>query len=169
MSANALRAGGLVLLGAIAAAGAGTLAVAQEQPASPAAPVAQPSAEKPKVNPQIPENVEPLPASEATGVLGKKVRGPNGEDLGLIVDVLVDAHGLPRAAVIDFGGFLGVGSRKVAIDWQALNFSPGGRTSTLELSLDRAQIQAAPEYKADSPTAQMVVAPPALSPPDGQK
>ena len=28
-----------------------------------------------------------------------------------------------RAAVIDFGGFLGVGSRKIAVDWNALSFT----------------------------------------------
>src|SRR6266849_2785320 len=37
-------------------------------------------------------------------------------------DVLVDRSGIVRAAVIDFGGFLGVGSRKIVVDWNALHF-----------------------------------------------
>ena len=113
----------------------------------------------------MPENVEPLPASDAASVLGKKVKGTNGEDLGLIVDVLVDLHGQSRAAVIDFGGFLGVGSRKIAIDWKALDFTSLGRAGTVELGLDRAQIAAAPEYKPGPPGAAVVTAPPAPSPP----
>jgi hypothetical protein len=41
----------------------------------------------------------------------------HSEDMGRIVDVIVDRSGQVRAAVIDFGGFLGVGSRKIAVDW----------------------------------------------------
>ena len=42
--------------------------------------------------------------------------------MGRIVDVIVDRSGQVRAAIIDFGGFLGVGSRKIAVDWNALHF-----------------------------------------------
>ncbi len=42
--------------------------------------------------------------------------------MGHIVDVIVDRAGAVRAAVIDFGGFLGVGSRKIVVDWSALHF-----------------------------------------------
>jgi hypothetical protein len=139
---------------------ASALLLAQDQPAAPSA---APSETKPKLDPVVPKNLEPLSASEVTGILGKKVKGPDGKELGLIVDVIVDRHGHPRAAVIDFGGFLGVGSRKIAIDWQALNFSSGGQTAEIELSLNRDDIQNAPEYKADAPTAVMVGTPPASS------
>jgi len=73
-----------------------------------------------------------------------------------VVDVVVDADGHPRAAVIDFGGFLGVGSRKIAVDWRLLSFAPGKPDWQLWLSLSRSEIQAAPEYKPDAATNQMV-------------
>jgi PRC-barrel domain len=63
-----------------------------------------------------------LPYQDAQLVLGKEVRGPAGEDMGRIIDVLVDQTAHVRAAVIDFGGFLGVGNRKVVVDWSALHF-----------------------------------------------
>jgi hypothetical protein len=142
---------------------------AQDQTSTPGTPPATataPSEDQPKNDgASPPENVKPLPFTDAAPVLGKKVKGPNGEDLGLIVDVLVDPDGHPRAAVIDFGGFLGVGSRKVAIDWKALSFSALGRAGTVELGLDRAQIAAAPEYKPGPPGAGVVTAPPAPQPP----
>ena len=146
---------------------AATIAVAQSQPnASGApAPTAAPNEDQPKSGTKPPENIEPLSSKDAASVLGKKVKGPNGEDLGLIVDVLIDPDGKPRAAVIDFGGFLGVGSRKIAIDWKALDFASLGRASTVELGLDRAQIAAAPEYKPGPPGADVVTAPPAPAPP----
>jgi hypothetical protein len=66
--------------------------------------------------------------------------------------VIVDRAGLVRAAVIDFGGFLGVGSRKIVVDWNALHFgriANKGESITLELTKD--QVMAAPEYKEDAP------------------
>ena len=48
------------------------------------------------------------------------------EDMGRVVDVIVKRNGEVRAAVIDFGGFLGVGSRTIAVDWSALRFPTSG-------------------------------------------
>jgi hypothetical protein len=85
---------------------------------------------------------------EVEGVLGRDVRSPTDENMGRVVDVLVDREGQVRAAIIDFGGFLGVGSRKIAVDWSALHFPPPGKSnSTIALDLTRDQVKAAPEYK----------------------
>jgi hypothetical protein len=135
--------------------------------AQPAAPVAQPAAPaKPvaSVAPPPSPNLEPLTDHDCTGVLGKKVIGPDGKELGLIVDVLVDAHGRPHAAIIDFGGFLGVGSRKIAVDWRLLKPTPGQPDWKLSLNLDRAEIQGAPEYKPGAPADKMVGPPATASP-----
>jgi hypothetical protein len=110
-----------------------------------------------------------LPPTEVINILGKKVRGTNNEDLGLVVDVVVDAEGNPRAAVIDFGGFLGVGSRKIAVDWRLLRFSPGIRDHPVSLSLGRPEIQAAPEYKPDAASAAMVGPPETPASSDAEK
>ena len=114
---------------------------------------------------------EPVRPDEVVATLGTKVRGPNGKDvMGEVVDVLVGGDGKPRAAIIDFGGFLGVGSRKIAVDWQVLTFRPWDRDAPLLLSLERAQIQAAPEYQPKRTTkpTEVVVPPqpPPISPPD---
>jgi hypothetical protein len=85
---------------------------------------------------------------EVEGVLGRDVRSATDENMGRVVDVLVDREGQVRAAIIDFGGFLGVGSRKIAVDWSALHFPPPGKpNSTIALDLTRDQVKAAPEYK----------------------
>ena len=65
-----------------------------------------------------------LPHQDVLGVLGKEVRSSAGENLGRIVDVLVDQGGQVRAAVVDFGGFLGVGNRRIVVGWVALHFAP---------------------------------------------
>ena len=57
-----------------------------------------------------------------------------------------------RAAVIDFGGFLGVGSRKIVVEWNALHFGRvNNKGDSITLELTKAQVAAAPEYKEDTP------------------
>ena len=57
-----------------------------------------------------------------------------------------------RAAVIDFGGFLGVGSRKIVVDWNALHFGRvANKSDSITLELTKDQVKAAPEYKEDAP------------------
>jgi len=72
--------------------------------------------------------------------------------MGRIVDVIVDRAGSVRAAVIDFGGFLGVGSRKIVVDWNALHFGRvADKSDSITLELTKEQVIAAPEYKEDTP------------------
>jgi PRC-barrel domain len=102
-------------------------------------------------NPAPPE-VTILNKHEAQGVLGRDVRSATDENMGRIVDVLIDGTGQVRAAIIDFGGFLGVGSRKIAVDWNALHFPPPGKPGTqIVLELTRDQVKAAPEYADGKP------------------
>ena len=81
-------------------------------------------------------------------VLGRQVRSSADEDMGRIVNVVVDQSGQVRAAIIDFGGFLGVGNRRIAVDWNALHFATGAtKDDRITLDLTRDQVKAAPEYK----------------------
>jgi hypothetical protein len=85
------------------------------------------------------------------GLLGKNVRSVADEDMGRIVDILVSRDGQVRAAVIDFGGFLGVGSRKIAVDWNALRFPGSGKLDRITVELTRDQVRVAPEYRPGAP------------------
>jgi hypothetical protein len=88
---------------------------------------------------------------DAEGILGKSVYSTAKEDMGRIVDVIVKRTGEVRAAVIDFGGFLGVGSRTIAVDWSALRFPTSGPMDHIILELTRDQVRLAPEYKPGEP------------------
>jgi hypothetical protein len=102
--------------------------------------------------PAPPPSVTIIGAMEAHGVLGRDVRSPTDQDMGRIVDVIVDRAGVVRAAVIDFGGFLGVGSRKIVVDWNALHFGRvANKSDSITLELTKEQVNAAPEYKEDAP------------------
>jgi hypothetical protein len=93
-----------------------------------------------------------LNSHEVEGILGRQVRSAADENMGSVVDVMVDRTGHVRAAIIDFGGILGVGSRKIAVDWDALHFPPPGDTADhITLELTRDQVKAAPEYQDGKP------------------
>jgi hypothetical protein len=118
----------------------------------------QPSQQQGTAPPAAPKEPAPPPsvtiigARDAHGVLGREVRSSTDEDMGRIVDVIVDRAGMVRAAVIDFGGFLGVGSRKIVVDWNALHFGRiASKSDSITLELTKAQVTAAPEYKEDTP------------------
>lgn len=97
-------------------------------------------------------SVTVLGSWQAQGVLGREVRSSADENMGRIVDVIVDRGGHVHAAIIDFGGFLGVGSRKIAVDWRALRFQPdSAKRDVITLELTRDQVKAAPEYKDKQP------------------
>jgi hypothetical protein len=134
---------------------ASTAAWAADDAASPpttskAAP--QAGAKEGVKEPAPPPSVTVIGARDAHGILGREVRSAANEDMGRIVDVIVDREGTVRAAVIDFGGFLGVGSRKIVVDWNALHFgSVANKSDSITLELTKQQVSAAPEYKEDTP------------------
>jgi PRC-barrel domain protein len=133
---------------------AATVAFA-ENDADKTEPPAANSTTTPAANPPPPPaapEMTILAKHEVEGILGREVRSAADEDMGRIVDVLVDRAGQVRAAIIDFGGFLGVGSRKIAVDWNALHFpEPGKAGERIALELTRDQVKNAPEYKDGKP------------------
>ena len=80
-------------------------------------------------------------------VLGKDVATLREGDSGRVIDVLIDGHGRVRAAVVEFGGFLGIGTRKIAVDWAAFRFT----SRSIWVNVTREQLRAAVEYKATEP------------------
>lgn len=124
----------------------------QPQAEPPAAPDNPPSA------PAQPDGSSPdrpaavvLERREARSILGREVRSAAGENMGRIIDVIVDQAGNARAAVIDFGGFLGVGSRKIAVAWNALHFAVADGSDRITLGFTKDQVKSAPEYQEGKP------------------
>ncbi len=164
---------------------------AQPAEANPAVPLCVPPEAKPKPKPRIrPKPVRkgappqlptaPVVAETSAGavvnaqvkllpvsvmsILGKPVKGPKGEDLGRVVDVLADASGRVRIAIIDFGGFLGVGDRRIAVDWPLLRFNPDGGDPSLLLAVDRDKLKTTPEYKGTARPETLMEPEPAAAP-----
>lgn len=145
------RTGRITLVASIALGAASLAATAQTVPDTPATSPGTPPA-TPVGPPVGTPSVTVLDTQEVQGVLGREIRSTADESMGRIVDVIVDGGGRSRAAIIDFGGFLGVGSRKIAVDWKALRFVPTlGKRYGIVLELTRDQVKLAPEYKEGRP------------------
>ncbi len=87
----------------------------------------------------------------AESVLGKRLIGASGETAGRIVDVLADETGHVRAAIVDYGGFLGIGSRRIAVSWQDLRFSPGGDPNAVAVDISSDRLARAHAVKPGEP------------------
>ena len=100
-----------------------------------------------------------LTTTDATGVLSRLVRDSDGREIGRVVDVVVDPSGMPRAIVVDVGGFMGVGSRRVAVAWSAVHVPPlGSADRRIQIDLKDDQVRAAPDY-ADRSKPAVIVGP----------
>ena len=127
-----------------ATTGMGAIQIADEEATAPATG----ADESQKGNLPLMPPTTLLDKDESRGILGTSVRSAANEDMGRVVDVIVDRSGITRAAVIDFGGFLGVGSRKVAVDWSAVRF---GGANGVSIDLTRDQVRTAPQYQEGKP------------------
>lgn len=104
--------------------------------------------------PQAPSAAAPAEVAappELAGLLGYDVLSNTGKHLGRIVDVLVDGRGVVRGVVIDIGGFMGLGARKVAVAWRALSFSSSKEGPIVTVGVDAERIRRAPEVLAGQP------------------
>src|ERR1700720_3031709 len=141
LTKTALATAFLVVMGSASAISENAPASASSEPA-----------DRPATATVEPPSMTVLNNHEVEGILGRQVLGAADENMGRIVDVIVDRSGRVRAAIIDFGGFLGVGSRKIAVDWTALHFpAPAKPESPISLELNRDQVNAAPAYEDGKP------------------
>ena len=90
---------------------------------------------------------KPLPAAAIGTILGRAVLDPDGNNVGRLVNLFVSLRGEPLAAVIDVGGFMGVGMRRVAVDWPLLRFTTDQGEVRVEVAISMDDLAAAPELR----------------------
>ena len=69
---------------------------------------------------------------KASELIGMKVQGSDGKKLGKIRDLVIGPKGDVRYAVLDFGGFLGIGDKYFAVPWDALQRTENGKKIALD-------------------------------------
>jgi hypothetical protein len=134
----------VIVVAAVPATAADTVTTAPADAANPS-PVASPSPTRAPSGGGTSALV--VDDAGAQTLLSLPVQTSKGEDLGRVVDIVVDRNGALLAALVDFGGFLGVGSRKIAVDWRILHFPKAGGMSKLVADLPLDQLRSAPAFK----------------------
>jgi hypothetical protein len=120
-----------------------------------------PTPAKPNAATVEPAKIQQVSKAHAGGLLGQPVDDGQGNIVGHVVDVLIDDTGKPKAAVIDFAGFFGFGNRQIAVDWQALAFSPAKDRINVSVHLDANKLKAMPEYQPEATSVPVVTQAPA--------
>ena len=161
----------LVTWTALAALSLGSTAVLAQSPSpSPATP---PSATPPATtdtspapapaekmpDTQLPTQGSAVPATpkfvseQTTGQLlnsklvGTDVVTSTDEKLGSISDIVLEKDGRAVAAVIDVGGFLGIGAKPVAVSFDSLTLAPAESGPKIVVALTKEELNQAPEFK----------------------
>ena len=79
-------------------------------------------------------------------VVGRKVVNTQGENLGKVEEVMIDAvPGRVAYAVLSFGGFLGVGDKLFAVPWKSLNYDP--QQEAFVINADKRLLEKAPGFE----------------------
>jgi sporulation protein YlmC with PRC-barrel domain len=91
----------------------------------------------------------PLTAEE---LIGTNAYGPADEHLGAIGDVILGADATSvEGVIIDFGGFLGIGTKPVAVAIENLRYATdANRNEFLFVNVTREQLDQAPAYDANT-------------------
>jgi acetyl esterase/lipase len=83
----------------------------------------------------------------AEALVGTNVIGAGDRDAGEIENLLVDRGGQVRAAVVEWGGFLGIGERRTVVPMEQIQLGAEGERARLNLT--REQLEALPRYDRD--------------------
>jgi sporulation protein YlmC with PRC-barrel domain len=82
----------------------------------------------------------------ASALLNENVVNANNEAIGDINDVLLDKSGKVDSVIVGVGGFLGMGEKNVALDFDQLKFTNTGDDLVVTSDATKETLQAAPAY-----------------------
>ena len=115
--------------------------------------------------PAAPTTATPAPAAtageavRAADMIGRSVQGSDGKPLGKVKDAVVDAaSGKIQRLVIASGGFLGLGAKNVALDFDRVEVRPEGGIVAKDVT--RKDVEAMPRYDVAAETRPLDKPPP---------
>jgi sporulation protein YlmC with PRC-barrel domain len=77
---------------------------------------------------------------------GNDVLNPKGETIGELDDLMIVGKDRVVFAIIEVGGFLGIGSHLIAVPYKSLEISNGGKRIVLP-GASKEQVKGLPEFK----------------------
>ncbi|MBS3666713.1 MULTISPECIES: PRC-barrel domain-containing protein [Halomonadaceae] len=93
----------------------------------------------------------PAGTFHADALTGNQVKSSveDDEDIGTITDLVIDEDGQINAVVVGVGGFLGMGEKNVAIEWDSLELTKDedGENYVITVNASEDALEAAEEYQ----------------------
>ncbi|MFN6977009.1 MAG: PRC-barrel domain-containing protein [Gemmobacter sp.] len=85
-------------------------------------------------------------------LVGKSVYGVNDKSVGRIDNLILDDKGAITNVIIDFGGFLGIGTSQVSVGFDELTILANSGRADVRVYVDatKEQVQAQPRYRASN-------------------
>ena len=83
----------------------------------------------------------------ADQLLGAKVSNASGDTIGEIWDLMVDSNNQVTKAIVEVGGFLGIGSKNVVVDLSKLK---QGTAKGFVSAMTKDELTELPEYKKEN-------------------
>jgi len=84
--------------------------------------------------------------ASADHLMGKNVYGKDNEKVGEVEDVILDSNGQAKQLVISSGGFLGIGEKQIAVDYNEAKWDQ--QQDRIQLSnMSRDQVKDMPEFQ----------------------
>ena len=82
----------------------------------------------------------------ASALLNENVVNAANETIGDVNDVLLDKNGKVASVIVGVGGFLGMGEKNVALNFDQLKFTNNGNDLVVTSDATKETLQAAPAY-----------------------
>lgn len=131
----------LLVASATVASGQGAAPQGQDTAPVPAAPATLAKDLRPTFVAQSPGDMV------ASKLIGLSIQNGAGDTIGQIGDVVLDENSTVKSWVVGVGGFLGIGTKYVAVDPSALKLvRADDKTLKATIDTDKDQLRAAPEY-----------------------
>lgn len=83
----------------------------------------------------------------ASALIGTDLKSSDGESAGRISDLIIDQNGKVEAVLVNIGGLLAMGEKRVAINWNAIKRSASPDDQDLRVDMTRDDLQSAPGYE----------------------
>lgn len=86
-----------------------------------------------------------------SALIGANVKNEANETVGEIEEVFVGPDGAIKTIVVSVGGFLGMGTKNVAVKWSDLKIARDGRNLMVKTNWTKDSLKAMPHYKETRP------------------
>jgi sporulation protein YlmC with PRC-barrel domain len=86
----------------------------------------------------------------ASKLIGLDVQSPEDEKVGDIGEVVLDKEGQVQGVVVDVGGFLGIATHPVLLEWKDVNLASEDGNDRAVVNLNREKLEQMPAYESSS-------------------